>query len=58
MATGSEHSEFKQKSRTFLGSDYPKEVLELVHESTLEQSHRIFEANHAIILEEQKVIRK
>jgi hypothetical protein len=58
MATGGDHTGYKAKSKTFLGSEYPKEVLELVHESTLEQSHRVFEANHAIILEEQKVIRK
>jgi hypothetical protein len=45
-------------SNTFLGHPYPREVLELVHDSTLEQNHRIFEANHAIILEEQKIIRK
>lgn len=45
-------------TNTFLGVSYPKEVLSLTHDSTLEQNHRIFEANHAIILEEQKVIRK
>lgn len=29
-----------------------------MHDSQLEQNHRVFEANHALILEEQKIIRK
>jgi hypothetical protein len=54
----SDKEESMQITNTFLGCQYPKNVLEMIHDSTLEQNHRIFEANHAIILEEQKIIRK
>lgn len=48
----------KQSEQTFTGYPYSKLVLELVHDSNTENSHRAFEANHAIILEDQKMIRK
>lgn len=58
MLNSPDKQESMNVTNTFLGYSYPKDVLELAHESTLEQNHRVFEANHAIILEEQKIIRK
>lgn len=50
--------QFVSASNTLAGCRYSKDILELAHDSQLEQNHRVFEANHALILEEQKIIRK
>ena len=50
--------QFVSASNTLTGCRYSKDILELAHDSQLEQNHRVFEANHALILEEQKIIRK